>query len=99
MEGLSVSVAALYNKVNRTEPELLRALVSVSAERLMPTVETLGRSSILLGWQVRIVDVNHLPATQKRLGPLRTVRGAARLGFSVVAYDPDLDLVVDIRPR
>lgn len=97
-EGLSVSLAALYEKVKRTEPELLRALISGSAERLEPTIETLGRSSILPGWQLRIVDGNHLPATQKRLGPLRTERGAARPGFSVVVYDPDLDLVVDLQP-
>jgi len=98
MEGLSVSLAALYDKVNRTEPELLRALISGSAERLEPTIKTLGHSSILPGWQLRVVDGNHLPSTQKRLGPLRTERGAARPGFSVVAYDPDLDLVVDIQP-
>jgi len=98
MEGLSVSVSALYDKIKRTEPELLRALISGSAERLIPTVETLGHSSILPGWQLRIVDGNHLPATEKRLGALRNERGAARPGFSVVAYDPDLDLVVDLQP-
>lgn len=97
-EGLSVSLAALYEKVNRTEPELLRALISGSAERLEPTIKTLGHSSILPGWQLRVVDGNHLPSTEKRLGPLRTQRGATRPGFSVVAYDPDLDLVVDIQP-
>ncbi|MFL1553679.1 IS4 family transposase, partial [Pseudomonas sp. D47] len=62
MEGLSVSVAALYDKINRTEPEVLRALISGSAERLEPTIKTLGHSSILPGWQLRIVDGNHLPA-------------------------------------
>ena len=97
-EGLSVSLAALYDKINRTEPEVLRALISGSAERLEPTIKTLGHSSILPGWQLRIVDGNHLPATEKRLGALRNERGAARPGFSVVAYDPDLDLVVDLQP-
>ncbi len=98
MEGLSVSLAAVYDKISRTEPELLRALISGSAERLEPTIKTLGHSSILPGWQLRVVDGNHLPSTEKRLGPLRTERGAARPGFSVVAYDPDLDLVVDLEP-
>jgi IS4 transposase len=98
MEGLSVSLAAVYDKIRRTEPELLRALISGSAERLEPTIKTLGHSSVLPGWQLRIVDGNHLPATQKRLGPLRSERGAARPGFSVVVYDPDLDLVVDLQP-
>ncbi|MEG8248677.1 IS4 family transposase, partial [Pseudomonas paracarnis] len=40
---------------------------------------------------------NHLASTEKRLGALRNERGAARPGFSVVAYDPDLDQVVDLQ--
>ncbi|RYE72039.1 MAG: IS4 family transposase [Oxalobacteraceae bacterium] len=98
MDELPVTIAALYDKINRTEPELLRALVSGSAERLSPTLETLGCTSILPGWQLRIVDGNHLPSTEKRLSPLRCERAAARPGFSVVVYDPDLDLVVDLQP-
>lgn len=98
MDGLPVSLAALYDKVSRTEPALLRALVTGSAQRLTPTIEELGCSAILPGWQLRVVDGNHLPSTEKRLGALRRERGAARPGFSVVVYDPDLDQVVDLQP-
>lgn len=98
MEDLPVTISALYDKINRTEPELLRALVAGSAQRLTPAIQNLGHESILPGWQLRVVDGNHLPSTEKRLGPLRRERGAARPGFSVVAYDPDLDLVVDMQP-
>lgn len=98
MEELPVTLAALYDKVSRTEPALLRALVTGSAERLAPTIEELGVSAILPGWQLRIVDGNHLPSTEKRLGALRRERGAARPGFSVVVYDPDLDQIVDLQP-
>ena len=98
MEGLPVTLAALYDKVSRTEPALLRALVTGSAERLAPTIKELGCSAILPGWQLRIVDGNHLPSTEKRLGALRRERGAARPGFSVVVYDPDLDQIVDLQP-
>src|SRR3712207_2964115 len=35
-DELKVSLAALYDKVNHTEPELVRALVQGSAERLLP---------------------------------------------------------------
>jgi len=98
MDDLPVSLAALYDKVSRTEPALLRALVTGCAQRLAPTIEELGCSTILPGWQLRIVDGNHLPSTEKRLGALRRERGAARPGFSVVVYDPDLDQVVDLQP-
>lgn len=98
MDDLPVSLAALYDKVSRTEPALLRALVTGSAQRLAPTIEELGCSAILPGWQLRVVDGNHLPSTEKRLGALRRERGAARPGFSVVVYDPDLDQIVDLQP-
>ncbi|MDI3357788.1 IS4 family transposase [Pseudomonas sp. UYIF39] len=98
MEHLPVTLAALYDKVSRTEPALLRALVTGSAERLAPTIEELGFLAILPGWQLRVVDGNHLPSTEKRLGALRRERGAARPGFSVVVYDPDLDQIVDLQP-
>ena len=37
---LPVSLAALYEKVNRTEPAILRALVQGSAQRLEPVLAT-----------------------------------------------------------
>lgn len=98
MDDLPVTLAALYDEVNRTEPALLRALVTGSAERLAPTIEELGCSAILPGWQLRTVDGNNLPSTEKRSGSLRCERGAARPGFSVVVYDPDLDQIVDLQP-
>ncbi|PXX61324.1 IS4 transposase [Pseudomonas sp. LAMO17WK12:I10] len=98
LEDLPVSLAALYDKVSRTEPALLRALVTGCAQRLAPTIKELGGSAMLPDWQVRVVDGSHLASTEKRLGALRHERGAARPGFSVVVYDPDLDQVIDLQP-
>ena len=50
------------------------------------------------GYTVRIVDGNHLPATEKRLKALRGLRGAALPGHTLVVYDPQLGLAVDIVP-
>lgn len=97
LEDLPVSLAALYDKISRTEPALLRALVTGSAQRLTPTIKELGYTTMLPDWQVRVVDGNHLASTEKRLGALRQERGAARPGFSVVVYDPDLDQVIDLQ--
>lgn len=40
----------------------------------------------------------HLPASEKRLAPLRGFRGAALPGHSLVVYDPDIDQVLDLIP-
>lgn len=39
---LPVSISALYDKVNRTEPGLVRALVAGSAKRLTPVIEAMS---------------------------------------------------------
>ena len=96
LESLPVSLAALYDKLKRTEPAVLRGLVRGSAQRLMPVAAQFDGRASLPGWQLRIVDGNHLPASEKRLQPLRGHRGAALPGHSLVVYDPDLGLVCDV---
>jgi len=97
---LGVSLAALYSKINGIEPGLSRALVACSSERLEPIVEEVRgkRDGVLPGYQVRIVDGNHHPASEKRLAALRGLRGAALPGHTLVVYDPDTRLVVDMVP-
>jgi IS4 transposase len=95
-ENLPVSLAALYDKVRRTEPAILRGLVCGSADRLGLVVETVAGSGSLPGWQLRVIDGNHLPGSEKRLKPLRQRRGAALPGHALVVYDPDSELVTDM---
>lgn len=100
MPELPVTVQALYGKLNHTEPEVVRTLVSGSAARLTPVVQELIKKEVATvpGYRLRIVDGNHLPASEKRLKPLRGFRGAALPGHSLVVYDPDLQLAVDVLP-
>lgn len=93
---LGVSVQALYDKIKRTEPALMRALVQGSAQRLGPVVQPMGIEPVLPGWRMRIIDGNHLPASDKRLKPLRQLSAAALPGHSLVVYDPDSGLVTDM---
>jgi IS4 transposase len=97
---LPVSIQALYDKIRRTEPHVVRALVAGSAERLSQTLGPLlaKRAPSVPGYRVRIVDGSHLPASEKRLKPLRGFRGAPLPGQSLVVYDPDRELVVDLEP-
>lgn len=99
-KDLPVSLAALYDKINRTEPGLARALVAGSAERLAPMLKEVGRIQAPLcpGYRVLVLDGSHLPATQKRLAPLRPLRSGPLPGQSLVVYDPDAGIVVDLVP-
>jgi IS4 transposase len=74
------------------------ALVRGSFERLSSVAEELEtkQTQWIPGLRVRIVDGNHLPASEKRLKPLRGFRGAALPGHSLVVYDAELDLVSDL---
>lgn len=107
---LGVSVQALYEKVNHSEPAVLRALVRESARRLAPVVAHLRPAAPAeaapaeaapaapwpAGYRVRVLDGNHLPPSEKRIGPLRGRRAAALPGQALVLYDPVHDLVVDL---
>jgi IS4 transposase len=97
---LPVSLTALYDKINRTEPALVRAMVREGAQRLAGVLAALTPPPPAGGggYAVRIVDGNHLPATEKRLKALRGLRGAALPGHTLVVYDPQLGLAVDIVP-
>ncbi len=96
MPTLPVSLGSLYDKVNHTEPAILRALVRGSAGQLAPVMAALGTGASLPGWRVRVLDGRHLPASEKRLAPLRGLHGAALPGQSLVVYDPDSGLVTDL---
>ena len=99
---LGVSLAALYEKVNHAEPAVLRELIRGSGTRLAPVVGHLAPPAAdrptLRGYRLRIVDGNHLPATEHRVAPLRALRAPALPGLSLVVYDPATDLVVDLVP-
>lgn len=97
---LPVSLTALYDKINHTDPSVIRALVQGSDERLGPVLHAMqpDRKATVEGYRLRIVDGNHLPASEKRLKPLRQFRGAALPGHSLVVYDPDDGLITDVIP-
>lgn len=96
MPSLPVSLASLYDKVNHTEPMVLRAPVRASAESLAPVMAAVGHCASLSGWQMRVLDGNHLPGREKRLALLREHRGAALPRQFLVACGPDLVLVTDM---
>jgi len=99
-ESFQVSLAALYDKLRRIEPNVSRTLVRETAERMGAIVRQTGGAlpELLPGYRVLIADGNHLPATERRLKELRTRNAAPLPGHAVVVFDPALMLAVDVLP-
>lgn len=97
---VGVSLRALYDKLDHTEPALAAALVRHVAERLAPVVHQLqaGLPPRLPGYRMRILDGNHLAATQHRLKELRPLRSGPLPGQALVVYDPRWMMVTEVVP-
>jgi hypothetical protein len=97
---LSVTVKALYDKLQRMEPNLSRQLVRDTAGRMDQIVRRTGGAikPLLPGYRVKILDGNHLRHTQRRIGELRRVNGAPLPGHALVVLDPATRLAIDVFP-
>lgn len=97
---IGVRVHALYDKLQRMEPNLSRHLVKETAQRMSRVVEqTKGTLPKLLpGYRVKILDGNHLRRTERRIGELRKLNAAPLPGHALVVLDPELRLVTDVFP-
>lgn len=96
-EQVGVSVAALYQKLAGVEPETTEALVAHSAARLRPVLAALGKPEAWLdGFRVRVLDGNHLAASERRLTVLRDCSAGPLPGQTLVVMEPELGLAVQI---
>jgi IS4 transposase len=95
---IGVTIQAVYEKLDRIEPGLSEALVGTTARRLEPVIEAMGggRAPLLPGYRVRILDGNHLAATEHRIAELRVTRAGALPGQALVVLDPRLMLATDV---
>ena len=99
-DSLPVSITSLYNKLNCTEPAIASALVRHTADRLAPVIVATGGQvpGLLPGYRVRIIDGNHLAATQRRLKVLRGSIAGPLPGHALVVLDPELMLATHMIP-
>lgn len=97
-----VSRRALYDKINLVEPRVTRELVVQTAQRLAPVARRLQKQAdvkpLLPGFSVRILDGNHLAATEHRLAELRDIAAGPLPGQVLAVLDPDRRLIVDVFP-
>jgi IS4 transposase len=98
--SLPVSITSIYNKLNGVEPSVTSALVRHTAARLGAVVaETGGQIPALVpNYRVRIIDGNHLAATERRLKVLRGSVAGPLPGHSLVVLDPALMLATHMIP-
>ena len=99
-DEVAVSVTAVYDKLDRLEPKLAAGLTEHTHERLAPVVEAMGGQfdPPVPGYRLRILDGNHLAATQRRLKVLRGSKAGPLPGHCLVVFDPALKLVTNVIP-
>jgi hypothetical protein len=99
-QEVGVSARALYDKLAGVEVGVSRALVQYSAGQVGELIRQCRgcRVSLLKGYQVRILDGNHLSGTHHRLKVLRGTAAGALPGQSLVLLDPQRMLIEDAIP-
>jgi hypothetical protein len=97
-EGMRVSTTALYNKLDRVEPEGSAALGRDSAALAEPVVKALRASHPrgIPGYQIKVLEGNHLSATEHRLKALRGTNAAPLPGQALVVLDQQRLLITDV---
>jgi hypothetical protein len=95
---LPVSGQAVYGKLQCMELGVSAALVRDSADQVAPVIRSLKatRPPLVEGYRTRVLDGNHLQATQRRLQVHRDSWAAALPGKVLAIYEPELDLVGDV---
>jgi hypothetical protein len=98
--ALSVSLTSVYNKLAGIEDAVCAELVRHTAARLQPVLEQLGGRlpEVVPGYRLRVLDGNHLSATQHRLAETRPDSAAPLPGQSLVVYEPAWQMATDVIP-
>jgi IS4 transposase len=99
-EHIAVSLTSVYNKLTGIEPSVAAALVRHTTHQLEPVLRQLGGTlpDLVPGYHTRILDGNHLAATEHRLAETRGESAAPLPGQALVVLDPALMLLVDVFP-
>jgi IS4 transposase len=95
---LPVSDQAVYDKLRCMELSVSEALVADSAAHVGAVIDALKARLLawLPGYRVRIIDGNHLSATERRIRELRQTWSAALPGKVLAVYAQELDLVTQV---
>ena len=97
-DTIGVSTTALYNKLDRVETGVSAALVRDSAALAEPVIKALRASHPrwVPGYQIKVLDGNHLATTEHRLKELRGTWAAPLPGQALVVLDQQRMLITDV---
>lgn len=97
-ERIPVTLKSVYEKLQRVEPGISAELVRFTAQRCGPLVLDLDgtRECWLPGYRIKIVDGNHLGASEHRIQETRSQSAAPLPGLSLAVLAPALMMVVDV---
>jgi hypothetical protein len=97
-EALKVSATALYHKLDRVETGVSAELVRDAARQAEPVIDALKARCRpwLPGYRCKVLDGNHLAATEHRLDELRTLWDAPLPGKALAVLDQERMLVGDV---
>ncbi|MEM9218990.1 MAG: transposase [Cyanobacteria bacterium P01_F01_bin.150] len=95
---VGVTISAVYQKLDGIEPQVCEALVRYSAAQASALITQLGmaRPALVPGYRTKILDGNHLSATERRLAVLHSVGSAPLPAQALVVLDPSLALASDM---
>ena len=97
-EEITVSLSALYSKLNNTETGTSEALVRHSYQQLYPVV--VAMNGLKGAWHdkyaVKIIDGSCVEATEHRLAVLRGTHAGPLPGKGLVIYDPPSELIEEV---
>lgn len=97
-EQIPVSLTALYAKLDGIEIGTSEALVAHSSAQLRPVVDELGAPSEpwLPGYRIKVLDGNHLAATDRRLSVLQDCSAGPLPGLALVVMEPETGMVTQM---
>jgi hypothetical protein len=99
-EDISVSIVSLYNKLNGIEVNTSAELVRYAAGAVAPVIKALkgNEKSPMPRYNIKLLDGNCIEATEHRIKELRNIASGALPGKSLVVFDPQLRIPVDVFP-
>ena len=97
-EEVGVAVKSVYNKLAGIETVVSERMVRDTAIDLTAIIEDMAAlwQSPLPGYEVRIVDGNHLSATDHRIKELRDAGAAPLPGLALAIWNPQTELIEDV---